>query len=266
MKNHDPHIEFLLELFMQGKTSLEQEQELSKFFANSTSVPEDWEAYRDMFAFFDAGMPIEEEKPQRHIARPLWTLVATAAIAAIAIMVAPHLRHSHSTEQISTPQPITADNNNILVKDTEVGGQGSGIGYWWKVESEKWNEVRGSRIGGRESERGLFTSYFLLHTLATLDPRFSREALTTHLIAKQERKSIKEKPHTTRHTSLDSIEIEREQGEVEQTQQELMADKFIIEQERQEVLNEQYNSRAQAYKAQLAVQNENPQFIQVVFK
>ena len=45
-----------------------------------------------------------------------------------------------------------------------------------------------------------------------------------------------------------------------------MADKYIVEQERQEILNEQYNSRSQAYQAQLAVQNENPQFIQVVFK
>lgn len=227
MKNHDPHIESLLELFMQGETSLEQEQELSIFFANSTSVPEEWEVFRDMFAYFDAGMPIEEEKPKRHFARPLWTLVATAAIAAIAIIVAPHLRHSHSTDQISTPQPITADNNNKLVKDTVIGGQESGTGV----------------------------------SHSHLSP------LTSHLIAKQERKSIKEKPHTTtRRVSLDSIEIEREQGEVEQAQQELMADKFIIEQERQEVLNEQYNSRAQAYQAQLAVQNENPQFIQVVFK
>ena len=85
-------------------------------------------------------------------------------------------------------------------------------------------------------------------------------------IEKQETKKEKKNVTARQHIALDSIEIEREQGEVEQAQQELMADKFIIEQERQEVLNEQYNSRAQAYQAQLAVQNENPQFIQVVFK
>ena len=49
-------------------------------------------------------------------------------------------------------------------------------------------------------------------------------------------------------------------------QQELMADKLMVEQERQEVLAEQYNSRAQAYRAKLAVSNDDPHFIQVVFK
>ena len=85
-------------------------------------------------------------------------------------------------------------------------------------------------------------------------------------IEKQEKKKEKKNVTARQHIVLDSIEIEREQGEVEQTQQELMADKFMIEQERQEALNEQYITRAQAYQAQLAAQNENPQFIQVVFK
>lgn len=225
MKNHDTHIETLLELFMQGETSLEQERELSEFFANSTSIPEEWEAFREMFAYFDAGMPIKAEKQKRNIARPVWALLAAAAVAAIAIMVAPHLRHNHITEQTTTPQPITEDNKNIIVQDTG--------------------------IGDRESEIGISHP----------------STLNSQLIAKQERKSNKEKPHIIKHhATLDSLEIEREKGEVEQTQQELMADKFIVEQERQEILNEQYNSRAQAYQAQLAVQNENPQFIQVVFK
>jgi len=60
--------------------------------------------------------------------------------------------------------------------------------------------------------------------------------------------------------------MEREQGEMEQAQQELMADKYIIEQERQEILEEQYSGRVQAYQARQAFNNENPQFIQVVFK
>ena len=227
MKNHETHIETLLELFMQGETSLEQEQELSEFFANSTSIPEEWEAFREMFAYFDAGMPIKAEKQKRNIARPVWALLAAAAVAAIAIMVAPHLRHNHITEQTTTPQPITEDNKNIIVQDTG--------------------------IGNRESEIAISHSH--------------PSPLTSHFIAKQERKSNKEKPHIIKHhATLDSLEIEREKGEVEQTQQELMADKFIVEQERQEIINEQYNSRAQAYQAQLAVQNENPQFIQVVFK
>ena len=219
MKNHDPHIESLLEQFMQGDTTLEQEQELSKYFSCSTPIPEDWEAYRVMFAYFDAAMPITEQKPKRNTGRALWTLLAAAAVAAIAIMVAPLFQRTSSVDKTTTPQPITAVNKNVTIPDTAA---------------------------------------------RPMPPE------TSHLLVKQEQKSTKKKPHATSHhatiSTLDSIEREREQGEVEQAQQELMADKFIIEQERQEALHEQHITRAQAHQAQQAAINENPQFIQVVFK
>lgn len=219
MKNHDPHIESLLEQFMQGDTTLEQEQELSKYFSCSTLIPEDWEAYRVMFAYFDAAMPITEQKPKRNTGRALWTLLAAAAVAAIAIMVAPLFQRTSSVDKTTIPQPITAVNKNVTIPDTAA---------------------------------------------RPMPPE------TSHLLVKQEQKSTKKKPHATSHhatlSTLDSIEREREQGEVEQAQQELMADKFIIEQERQEALHEQYITRAQAHQAQQAAINENPQYIQVVFK
>ncbi len=217
MRNHDPHIESLLEKFMQGETSLEQERELNEYFANSTSIPKEWEVYREMFAYFDAGMPIEVEKRKHHIARPLWALAA-AAIATIAIIVAQHLERSNSNDKTNIIKPITAENENAnsTLPDTII---------------------------------------------------IQEQAQPSHIVAIQECKSIKERPHTSSlHATIDSMEIEREQGEVEQAQQELMADKLIIEQERQEALNEQYLTRTQAHQAQLAVQNESPQFTQVVFK
>lgn len=216
MKNHDVHIESLLEQFMQGETSLEQERELSKFFADSTSIPKEWEAYREMFAYFKAGMPVDEEKPKRNIARPIWALAATAAVAAIAIIVAPHLRRTSTTNETTIPKSITVKNNDPSPHDTIVNPE---------------------------------------------PPK------TSHLTARQECESSKEKPQIpTRHSLPDSTEIEREKGEVEQAQQELMADKYLIEQERLEILDEQYITRVQAQQTQQAVQNENPQFIQVVFK
>lgn len=117
MKNHDPHIESLLELFMQGETSLEQECELSKYFANTTSIPEEWEAYREMFAYIDAGMPLMEEKPKRNITRPIWALIA-AAVVAIAIMVAPQLHRSFTTEKTTMPQTITVENVDKTIADS----------------------------------------------------------------------------------------------------------------------------------------------------
>ena len=215
MKNNNPHIESLLEQFMQGETSLEQEQELSKFFSNSSSIPEEWEAYKEMFAYFEAGMPLMEEKPKRNITRPIWALIA-AAVVAIAIMVAPHLHRSSTTKKRIVPQTITANDDDKKVADS------------------------------------------IAHP---------EQPETTSLLVKQEHKETKEKVRiTNHHSTLDSIEIEREMGEVELAQQELMADKYIIEQERQEILDEQYITRTQAYQAQQALQSENPQFIQVVFK
>lgn len=215
MKNHDPNIESLIDLFMQSETSLEQEQELSKFFADSSSIPEEWEAYKEMFAYFDAGMPVEA-KHKHKITRHIWLIGAAAAIAALVILVAPHWHHSPTNKQTSTPQAITVENVNKTVIDT---------------------------------------------IIKTEQPQVSP------IIAKHERKAIKTKVHINNTPStIDSIEIEREKGEVEQAQQELLADKFIVEQERQAILNEQYITRTQAYQAQQALQSENPQFIQVVFK
>lgn len=215
MKNHDPHIQSLIALFMEGETTIEQEHELSEYFVNSTSIPKEWEAYREMFAFFDAGMPVQEEKPKHNILKPLWTLAA-AAVVAIAIMVVPQLYRTRTNNKTTVTQNITADNTNVTTTDT---------------------------------------------TAKTAQP------LTSTILAKQERETNKTKAHKVTHHSLpDSLEIEREKGEVEQAQQELMADIFIIEQERQEALKEQYITRAQTLQTQQAVQNENPQLIQVVFK
>lgn len=217
MKNQDPHIESLLKQFMQGETTLEQEQELGKFFANSTSIPKEWEAFKVMFAYFNAGMPVEKEMPKHNISRHIWVLVSAAAVVTIMIMIAPHLLHTPNTEKATTTHLITVENNNKTTPDSIIK---------------------------------------------------SKQHKESPFLAKDDLEAKKVKPHNTtkQHFAADSIEIELERGEMEQAQQELMADRFIIEQEREEALSEQYITRAQIQQAQQAMRNENPQFIQVVFK
>ena len=227
MNKYDKHIETLLQLFMQGESTLEQERELSDYFASSESIPEQWEPYREMMAYFDAGMPIEAPaKPRGKISRSLWALVAAAAVAAIVVMVVPHLGNDSSTKKTD---PIVAKLDSVII------------------------------------------------------PQVIDSPLVTYpepIIAKAKKKKIKEtvteplKPQVTptrkatgsSKPAVESKDIEREQGEMEQAQQELMADKYIIEQEREEVINEQYTTRAQLYRVQQTISNENPQLIQVVFK
>ena len=55
--NHQ--IDELLERFMQGETSLDEEQLLADYFRSADHIPAQWEAYRTMFRYFDEGMPLE---------------------------------------------------------------------------------------------------------------------------------------------------------------------------------------------------------------
>ncbi len=228
MNNNEKHIESLLNLFMQGETTLEQERELRQFFASTHEIPQEWEPYKEMMAYFDDGMPIATDPTtKRNIARPVWAIVA-AAIVAIIFMVVPNLKREVAPK-VSTPLPprpvVIADVDTAKIHDT-------------------------------------IAAPFV--------------AAPKPIVAKVEKKadikeeaSVKKQKHgnvSSPKDHLDPVEIEREQGEMELAQQELMADKLIIEQERQEILNEQYAGRVQAYQAQQAIANENPQFIQVVFK
>ena len=81
MNNDEKHIESLLNLFMQGETTLEQERELRQFFASTHEIPQEWEPYKEMMAYFDDGMPIATESTtKRNIARPVWWTIAAAAV------------------------------------------------------------------------------------------------------------------------------------------------------------------------------------------
>ena len=228
MNNDKKHIESLLDLFMQGKTTLEQESELKRFFATAHDIPKEWEPYREMMAYFDNGMPIATESmPRRNIARPVWAVVAAAAVAALLLMVVPSLMRTPEVKAPTAPQRvIIADVDTVDNSEPQVIAPPKPI-------IAKVEKTEPHKAASRP---------------ATIPPK---------------QKTRSTSPHKA---PIDAAEMEREQGEIELAQQELMADRFIIEQERQEILEEQYAGRVQAHRVQQAFTNENPQFIQVVFK
>lgn len=83
-------IQQLLDRYLDGLTSLEEEDRLADYF-RSHDVPEAWQAYKEMFAYFDAGMPtdnVEERKrPQHHRTVALWTGLSVAAAAALTFFI-----------------------------------------------------------------------------------------------------------------------------------------------------------------------------------
>lgn len=100
----------LLDKFMNGLTSLEEEAALSDYF-RTHEVPQEWEDYRLMFDYFDRGMEGELLNSQasrltltRQMGRRWWGIAAAAAIAAVIISLTV-LRTPESS--ISQPPAIT---------------------------------------------------------------------------------------------------------------------------------------------------------------
>jgi len=103
------HIQDLLDKFMNGLTTLEEEAALGDYF-RTHEVPEEWEDYRQMFGYFDRGMegelitPQAQEQPfMRLMGRRWWGIAAAAAITAV--IVATVVLHNPT----STTQPVVAE-------------------------------------------------------------------------------------------------------------------------------------------------------------
>ena len=99
----------LLDKFMNGLTTLEEEAALGDYF-RTHEVPEEWEDYRLMFGYFDRGMegelitPQAQEQPfMRLMGRRWWGIAAAAAIAALIVGATVFY---HPT---STTQPVVAE-------------------------------------------------------------------------------------------------------------------------------------------------------------
>ena len=81
--NNFNRVEELLQRFMDGQTTLDEERELERFFRQARLLPENLQPYREMFACFDNGLKLPGETTGRSGRRKtLWRTVAAAAIVA----------------------------------------------------------------------------------------------------------------------------------------------------------------------------------------
>ena len=99
MAEKNKSIAILLDKFMAGSSSRDEEQILAEYF-RSSDIPKEWEAYREMFLYFDEGMPdaAVSGKKVLCVRRPLRQICLWAAsVAAVLIVLLLMLPHAGET-------------------------------------------------------------------------------------------------------------------------------------------------------------------------
>lgn len=98
-------IQRLIDRFMSGQSTLGEEERLAQYF-RTHDVPEEWADYKAMFAYFDAGMPVDGQaapgpadgKATVVALTPWWRKAARWAAAAVVMtavgLTALHLGHT----------------------------------------------------------------------------------------------------------------------------------------------------------------------------
>jgi hypothetical protein len=106
MKQYSRHqIEALLDKFMAGKTTIEEESLLSQYFSTAYDVPAEWEDYQALFGYIDRGLEgdlLPKPSSQSHRRWIWWVPAAAAAIVAL-VLGFKVLNKPETTQPISPP-------------------------------------------------------------------------------------------------------------------------------------------------------------------
>lgn len=106
MKQYSRHqIEALLDKFMAGKTTIEEESLLSQYFSTAHDVPAEWEDYQALFGYIDRGLEgdlLPKPSSQSHRRWIWWVPAAAAAIVAL-VLGFKVLNKPETTQPISPP-------------------------------------------------------------------------------------------------------------------------------------------------------------------
>lgn len=104
-KDKEKDIRQLLDRFMAGTTSLEEEEQIGAWFRSHPHVADDLKDYQTMFGYFDEGMPLDkmegdaaevvQPKAQARMRRLWLPLSIAASIALLLVLTIPRMGHQH---------------------------------------------------------------------------------------------------------------------------------------------------------------------------
>ena len=116
-KHLQEHIEMLLHLYDEARTTDEQEAELAEFFCQATDIPEAWQGYAALFSVFKTSDSLFSEDemnsivPVEHRSHSAWLKIAAMFIGVLLIsgiaLAAVHFIHNHSKQ--STDSMVETD-------------------------------------------------------------------------------------------------------------------------------------------------------------
>lgn len=120
LKYNEDNIKELLLRFTEGQTTEAEEEVLKDYFSHSEHIPEEWDAYKDLFSSFDTDAYdfTQEEVDAMFVAEPakkraIWPWLSIAGIAACLLLIFMlYPRKSADT--------LVADNNKVETKTIPV--------------------------------------------------------------------------------------------------------------------------------------------------
>ena len=120
LKYNEDNIKELLLRFTEGKTTEEEEEVLKDYFTHSEHIPEEWEAYKDLFSSFDTDTYdfTQEEVDAMFVAEPvkkrtIWPWLSIAGIAACLLLV-------FTLYPQKSADTLVANNNKVETKTIPV--------------------------------------------------------------------------------------------------------------------------------------------------
>ncbi len=109
-------IDQLLGRFMDGETTIEEEESLASYFRHTAEIPPEWDIYRQMFTWFENGMPQEsivnnkDKKPAEIINRRLLLSAAAVILLMVGLFVV-----NRMMQQETVPKQVAVESSGTKV-------------------------------------------------------------------------------------------------------------------------------------------------------